>query len=363
MNLVYEYNAGSTGTAYHYGINRTHSSSGSYYLYNGHGDVVQLMSSAGAVTKSYAYDAFGNEKNPSSSDTNPFRYCGEYFDTESGTIYLRARYYNPANGRFTQQDSWGYANPSDPLSLNLYTYCQNNPVLYVDVSGNSITLAVILAVGAFALVSGAIDATTQLIANEGDFDALDWRSIGASSAAGLVTGAMGVATGGLSLGFTGTVAAGALISGVGYGTYNLVNGTETTALGWTSSMVTGGVFSGVGYKITHVSSEYVSPYRYKVNYNKKYAKASYIERKFTKSTNISNLYGNSDDPFFKVAPSDTAIKKHMTYITYNGTIEEPILVRKLASGGYEIVNGHHRWAAAIKKGLKNIPIEIENYKY
>jgi len=137
MNLVYEYNAGSTGTAYHYGINRTHSSSGSYYLYNGHGDVVQLMSSAGAVTKSYAYDAFGNEKNPSSSDTNPFRYCGEYFDTESGTIYLRARYYNPANGRFTQQDSWGYVNPGDPLSLNLYVYCYANPVRYIDPSGLS----------------------------------------------------------------------------------------------------------------------------------------------------------------------------------------------------------------------------------
>ena len=53
------------------------------------------------VTKTYDYDAFGNEAEPSSTDTNPFRYCGEYFDTETGTYYLRARYYDPAVGRFT----------------------------------------------------------------------------------------------------------------------------------------------------------------------------------------------------------------------------------------------------------------------
>jgi RHS repeat-associated protein len=56
------------------------------------------------VTKTYKYDAFGVEHTPDANDTNYFRYCGQYFNTESGTYYLRARYYNPANGRFTQQD-------------------------------------------------------------------------------------------------------------------------------------------------------------------------------------------------------------------------------------------------------------------
>lgn len=92
----------------------------------------------------YDYDAFGNEKNPSATDTNPFRYCGEYFDKETGTYYLRARYYDPAIGRFTSQDSVRYTerslptgNIADPLSLNYYTYSANNPVLYCDPSGNA----------------------------------------------------------------------------------------------------------------------------------------------------------------------------------------------------------------------------------
>ena len=106
-----------------------------YYTHNAHGDVVNLTNADGEVTKKYTYDAFGVEKNIDDSDTNAFRYCGEYYDTETGTIYLRARYYNPINGRFTSRDT-ALGNPTDPLSLNLYTYCHNNPVLGVDPSGH-----------------------------------------------------------------------------------------------------------------------------------------------------------------------------------------------------------------------------------
>ncbi len=122
----------------------------SYYLYNAHGDVVQLTDTTGTVSRIYDYDAFGNEKTitgQTGTDTNPFRYCGEYKDSETGTIYLRARYYDPVVGRFTQRDTvFGVANKlsngqsiTDPLSLNLYTYCYNNPVMYIDPDGNRVT--------------------------------------------------------------------------------------------------------------------------------------------------------------------------------------------------------------------------------
>ncbi len=117
-----------------------------YYTQNAHGDVVNLTDKDGKVTKSYKYDAFGVEKNIAKNDTNAFRYCGEYYDTESGTIYLRARYYDPSIGRFISRDSFA-GSLNDPLSLNLYTYCANNPVIYVDPSGNS---AVAIGGGAFA---------------------------------------------------------------------------------------------------------------------------------------------------------------------------------------------------------------------
>ena len=59
---------------YLWGVNpvcRESGSDTSCYLYNAHGDVVQLANASGAVTKTYDYDAFGNESIPSATDTNP----------------------------------------------------------------------------------------------------------------------------------------------------------------------------------------------------------------------------------------------------------------------------------------------------
>ena len=106
-----------------------------YYTQNAHGDVVNLTNADGEVTKTYKYDAFGVEKNIVDSDTNAFRYCGEYYDKETATVYLRARYYNPSTGRFISRDSYA-GRRSDPLSLNLYTYCRNNPIRFIDPSGH-----------------------------------------------------------------------------------------------------------------------------------------------------------------------------------------------------------------------------------
>ena len=137
-DVVAEYTDGALTASYLRGINllsRVTTDGTEYYLHNAHGDVVALTNTSGTVTKRYDYDAFGNEENPDSADANPFRYCGEYFDTETGTYYLRARYYDPAIGRFTQQDTY-LGDYKDPLSLNYYTYCYNNPVRYYDPSGN-----------------------------------------------------------------------------------------------------------------------------------------------------------------------------------------------------------------------------------
>ena len=89
---------------------------------------MRVVDAAGAVVRSYDYDAFGVERAPDAEDVNPWRYCGEYFDVETGTIYLRARYYNPVTGRFLTEDPIGDG-------LNWYTYTANNPIMYVDPSG------------------------------------------------------------------------------------------------------------------------------------------------------------------------------------------------------------------------------------
>ena len=96
-----------------------------------HGDVVQLTDDSGKVIKDYEYDSFGNEVNPDKKDENPFRYCGEYYDRETETIYLRARYYQPYLGRFLTRDTYT-GEEDDPLSLHLYTYCGNDGVNKAD---------------------------------------------------------------------------------------------------------------------------------------------------------------------------------------------------------------------------------------
>jgi len=58
---------------------------------------------------------------------NPYFFTGRRYDAETGLYYYRARYYDPYIGRFLQTDPIGYA-----MGLNLYTYCGNNPINFVD---------------------------------------------------------------------------------------------------------------------------------------------------------------------------------------------------------------------------------------
>ncbi len=106
-----------------------------YYVTDTHGNVLQLLDETGNVTKTYEYDSFGNEVNPDKKDENPFRYCGEYYDKETEEIYLRARYYQSSVGRFITRDTYT-GEDDEPLSLHLYTYCYNNPIMYSDMGGN-----------------------------------------------------------------------------------------------------------------------------------------------------------------------------------------------------------------------------------
>ena len=100
------------------------------YLKDYHGNVVAKANALGnMIDEIYSrrdYDAFGNQWQGTQSD--PFGYCGEYYDSESGLVYLRNRYYDSATGRFITED---------PIKdgLNWYVYCSNNPVMFVDPSG------------------------------------------------------------------------------------------------------------------------------------------------------------------------------------------------------------------------------------
>ncbi|MNI31982.1 tRNA(Glu)-specific nuclease WapA precursor [compost metagenome] len=108
-----------------------------YYMYNGHGDVVQVIDENGTVVNKYQYDEWGNILQQEEKVPNSFKYAGELQDEETGLYYLRARYYDPSVGRFISKDTYE-GDVSNPLSQNLYTYVENNPLIFVDPSGHDV---------------------------------------------------------------------------------------------------------------------------------------------------------------------------------------------------------------------------------
>ncbi len=124
---------GVTTDRYIYGIDGIAMTDSLYYFKNAHGDVTNIVNKNGVSVGTYKYEAFGVKLASPTNDTNPFQYCGEYYDDESGLIYLRNRYYDPSIGAFISED---------PIQdgMNWYTYCGNNPVNFVDPLGLKMTL-------------------------------------------------------------------------------------------------------------------------------------------------------------------------------------------------------------------------------
>ena len=152
------YNDGSTSTLY-------------YYVLNAQGDVIALLNANGTLAASYNYGAWGNysvhdKDGKKTTDAtfighiNPLRYRGYYYDRETRLYYLQSRYYDFANCRFINADTFATTDANGFLSANMFAYCENNPIMRVDPDGSSpLSLVINTLVGAgVSVASAAINA-------------------------------------------------------------------------------------------------------------------------------------------------------------------------------------------------------------
>ena len=96
-------------------------------------------------------------------------------------------------------------------------------------------------------------------------------------------------------------------------------------------------------------------------------RANLVERLVVRSLSPKELHANPDDEFADpdIGPSDRIINEYAHQIPWlyrdrEPVFPNPIVVFKIAPEGYMILNGHHRWAAALKSGLKKVRAVIMN---
>ena len=162
-----------------------------YYVLNVQGDVVGLLNSSGAIAAKYTYDPWGKVtvQNPSGTtnvsssfigNINPLRYRGYYYDTETGFYYLQTRYYDPAIGRFINADTYATTDAEGLLSTNMFAYCENNPVMGTDPTGEWVVQA--------AVIGAVIDVATYLVGCAQSGEKATWEGAGKAALKGAVTG-------------------------------------------------------------------------------------------------------------------------------------------------------------------------------
>jgi RHS repeat-associated protein len=105
-----------------------------YYSYDAENNVRNIINGSGQVTGTYTYDAFGVLVSQIGTGTE-FQINAQQEDNADGLTYLRARYYDPSQGRFIMRDSYA-GSPTVAQSLNLYAYGFDNPVNETDLSGH-----------------------------------------------------------------------------------------------------------------------------------------------------------------------------------------------------------------------------------
>ena len=149
------------------------------------GDIVAVYDTTGKKLISYKYDAWGNfttyyHNDCTASDIaakNPFRYRGYYYDTDLEMYYLQSRYYDPVIGRFLNADVY-VSTGQGILGNNMYAYCHNNPVKYVDLTGEFVISSILLvSIAGGALAGVTVSTISYMKTSERNGEAINGKNL------------------------------------------------------------------------------------------------------------------------------------------------------------------------------------------
>lgn len=133
-----------------------------YYIRELSGNIIGLVDDSGVFVVKYEYDSFGNivaitdTSNTNLGKENPFIYKDYYYDFESSMYYCKTRYYIPEWCRWLNADDVSYLDPSSINGLNLFAYCNNNPIMMVDHDGNAPKWLRNILIGVGVIVAAAV---------------------------------------------------------------------------------------------------------------------------------------------------------------------------------------------------------------
>ena len=172
-----------------------------YYLQDELGSPLRIEDSAGTIKESYGYGAFGEDLYQNQGEMQPFGYTGYQRDEIAGTYYAQAREYLAENGRFAEQDLIvGFV--EYPETLNRYSYCWNNSLIYADYNGEFPTII------AGAIIGGVVSFTSSIVTQVILDRKVNWKetfvdTVGGAIKGGIAGSGIGIVGGVLATGATG----------------------------------------------------------------------------------------------------------------------------------------------------------------